>query len=266
MSRFLPCTSLSFLGLPDSLTKIGGLLLFPNDWRINESLMETNFIENINFSPQMIGQQLAKVLMDAIVTNEIRGGEKLVELQLQKKFGVSRSPIREAIRDLEKMGLVEIIPRKGTIVKKITKKNIREDIVVRAPLEGLAAKEAYANMNTKEHARLARALERMRAAVKGKDVAAYWRAHADFHNIFINSSGNGLLVVILRSLRIHSLRAQLVYPNPNENWKGLLATHEKILNMFTSTATDPERLGKFVTQHILDYLPNFLANIEKAEA
>jgi DNA-binding GntR family transcriptional regulator len=223
--------------------------------------MASNFIDNLNFSPQMIGQQLAKVLMDAIVTNEIHGGEKLVEHQLQKKFGVSRSPIREAIRDLEKIGLVEIIPRKGTVVKEITKKDVKEDYAVRAPLEGLAAKEAYSSMDNGDLARLDKALVAMRAAVKKKNLAGYWRAHADFHDTFINASGNGLLSAILRVLRIHSLRSRLVYPYPDEDLGASLATHEEILKRFKAPDTDVNELERLVIQHIHDALPGFLANM-----
>ena len=223
--------------------------------------MASNFIDSLNFSPQMIGQQLAKILMDAIVANEIHGGEKLVEHQLQQKFGVSRSPIREAIRDLEKIGLVEIIPRKGTVVKEITRKDVREDYVVRAPLEGLAAKEAYANIDEKDLARLDKVLETMRTAVKSGNITGYWHAHAEFHNTFINASGIGLLAAILRVLRIHSLRSRLVYPYPEEDLRASLETHEEILKRFKSPDTDVNDLERFVSQHIIDALPGFLANM-----
>lgn len=224
--------------------------------------MASKFIDTMNFSPQMIGQQLAKVLIDAIVTNDIHGGEKLVENQLQKKFGVSRSPIREAIRDLEKIGLVEIIPRKGTVVKKITRKDVKEDYAVRAPLEGLAAEEAYSNMDERDLARLDKALETMRNAVKNGNSTRYWHAHADFHNTFINASGNALLDAILRVLRIHSLRSRLVYPYPDEDLGASLESHEEILKRFKSPDTDANELKRFVAQHIIDALPGFLNNIK----
>jgi DNA-binding GntR family transcriptional regulator len=210
----------------------------------------------------MIGQQLAKILIDAIVSNEIHGGEKLVENQLQKKFGVSRSPIREAIRDLEKIGLVEILPRRGTVVKKISRKDIEEDYAVRSLLEGLAAKEAYANLDEKALTRMEQVLETMRAAVKDGNITGYWRAHNDFHSIFINASGNGLLIAILGVLRIHSLRSRLVYPCPDEDLGSSLEIHEKIMKMFKSPDTDVNNLHRFVTQHILDTLPVLLCNVK----
>ena len=157
---------------------------------------------------------------------------------------------------------MEIIPRKGTVVKEITRKDVREDYVVRAPLEGLAAKEAYANMDEKDLVRLGKALEIMRTAVKSGNITGYWRAHADFHNTFINASGIGLLAAILRVLRIHSLRSRLVYPYPDEDLEASLETHEEILKKFKSPDTDVNELERFVTRHIIDALPGFQANMK----
>lgn len=225
--------------------------------------MTSEFINNMDFTPQKIGQQLASLLKDAIVSNEIVGGEKLVERELQKKFGVSRSPIREAIRDLESMGLVEIVPHKGTYVKKVTKQDIREDYAVRSPLEGLAAKEAYSIMDEKDREALANSLRGMRAATENKDPENFWKAHSRFHTIFINACGNGLLSAILRVLRIHSFRHRAVFPNSAENLRPHLAKHEKIMEYFNSPETDVDELARFVTQHVDDALVGFLANIEE---
>ena len=175
---------------------------------------------------------------------------------------MSRSPIREAIRDLEKLGLVEIIPRKGTFIKEVTRKDVKEDYIVRAPLEGLAAKEAYSNMDEQDLAHLNQMLEAMRNAAVGGKIAEYWRAHADFHNTFINACGIELLSSILNMLRIHSLRSRLVYPYLDEDLFVSLKIHQEILKRFQSSDTDVNELEKFVTQHILDALPGFLANIK----
>ncbi len=228
--------------------------------------MSSDFMNKLNFTPKKIGQQLAAVLKDAIVANEIVGGEKLVERDLQKKFGVSRSPIREAIRDLESMGLVEIIPHKGTYVKKVTKRDIIEDYMVRAPLEGLAAKGAYSNMDDRDREALAKSLEAMRTATRNRDVENFWKAHSKFHNTFINACGNGLLAAILRVLRIHSFRHRAVYPNLKEDLRPHLAKHEKIMDYFCSSDTDVDELSHFVTKHIEDALEGFLANIEEKES
>ena len=223
--------------------------------------MAPSFIDNVDFRPQAIGQQLTNVLKQAIVNNEIAGGVRLVERDLQKKFGVSRSPIREAIRDLEQMGLVEIAPRKGTIVKVVTKKDICEDYLVRAPLEGLAAKHAFSNMGKEEIATLQRTLQGMRKATKNRDHDGFWQAHSRFHDTFINACGIGLLSALLRVLRLHSFRHRMVFPFYQEDLKPHLANHEKILDMFCDSKTDPDDLEQFVVLHINVARDKFLDNI-----
>jgi len=111
-----------------------------------------------DFQPAVLGEKVSQILTDAILEGILKQGDQLVEAELQKQFGISRSPLREAFRDLEKRGLVVIVPRKGTFVKAITEKDIRENFPVRATLEGLAARQAFSNMTAKELKELRRAL------------------------------------------------------------------------------------------------------------
>ena len=105
--------------------------------------MPTYDMEPIDLKSSVLGEQVSQILMETILEGVLKGGDKLVEAELQKKFGISRSPLREAFRDLEKKGLVVIIPRKGSFVRRITQKDIEENFPVRSVLEGLAAKEAF---------------------------------------------------------------------------------------------------------------------------
>jgi DNA-binding GntR family transcriptional regulator len=98
-------------------------------------------IERLNFEGAGLTQQISQTLIQAILNRTLRGGDQLVEIELQKRLGVSRSPLREAFRDLEKKGLVVIKPRRGTFVKKIARQDIEEHYPVLAALEGLAAQQ-----------------------------------------------------------------------------------------------------------------------------
>ena len=224
--------------------------------------MTPRFIDEMEFTPKAIGQQLTSVLKEAIVNGDLAGGEKLVERDLQKKFGVSRSPIREAIRDLEKMGLVDIVPRKGTIVKVVTKKDIEESYIVRAPLEALAAKYAFHNMDQADRAALRKTLQQMRIATEHDDHDNFWLAHSKFHNTFINNCGLGLLSVLLRVLRLHSFRHRRVFPHYTDNLRHHMDNHEKIMKMFEDPQTNPDELERFVMDHINQARDSFLSNIE----
>ncbi|MFO7971698.1 MAG: GntR family transcriptional regulator, partial [Desulfobacterales bacterium] len=89
--------------------------------------------------------QISQALRESILTGRIKGGDQLLEDKLKDEFGVSRTPLREAFRILEKEGLIEIMPRKGSFVRGITRQDIEENFPVRAILEGLAARLAYPN-------------------------------------------------------------------------------------------------------------------------
>ena len=223
--------------------------------------MDSDYISNLDYRPQNIANQICELLKKAIMNNDLKGGEKIVESRLQNKLGFSRSPIREALRELEKLGLVEIQPRKGTFVKKITRKDIKENYLVRAPLEGLAAQEAVDNMDASDHQKLNNALDEMRKAAESYDIKNYWLHHNEFHSGFINVCGNGLLVNLLKVLRTHSVRHRMSFPHYEEDLSASVTVHEQILAMFKNKHVNKDDLQQFVTKHILDVLPIFLQNV-----
>ncbi len=123
--------------------------------------------------PQGLTEQVSQILTEAILDGTLGPGESLIETELQKQLGVSRSPVREAFRDLEKKGLVTIIPRRGTFVKEITRKDLEENFPVRATLEGLAARQAYTLLTPDQLAEMAGALEGMKQVGQAGDSEDY---------------------------------------------------------------------------------------------
>lgn len=206
------------------------------------------------------------MLREAILEGTLRGGEQLVEAQLKEQFGVSRSPIREALRDLEKKGLVEIVPRKGAFVRTISSKDIEENFPVRAVLEGLAAKEALDKLQPEQMRDMERALEKMRGAVEAKDGKSYWEHHRLFHDTFIQACGNQLLMGLLRDLRTHALWYRFSYQYYQEDLARSLAIHENIIELFRKK--DPKRsqeLEVMVRIHIEEAMERFLSYLEEQE-
>lgn len=190
----------------------------------------------------------------------LRGGEQLVEAQLQEQFGVSRSPIREALRDLEKKGLVEIVPRKGAFVRTISSRDIKENFPVRAVLEGLAAREALDKVQPEQIREMEMALESMKGAVELRDAKSYWEHHRLFHDTFIQACGNQLLMGLLKDLRTHALWYRFSYQYYQEDLSRSLAIHEKILGIFRTK--DPGRgrdLEEMVRVHIEEAMERFLS-------
>jgi len=227
--------------------------------------MLSGTIKQLNFKPSVLGEQVSTILTKAILDDTLKGGQQLVEAELQKQFGISRSPLREAFRDLEKKGLVVIIPRRGTFVKKVISQDIQEIFPVRAVLEGLAAKEAYNKMSDKELKRMGETLQKMQKAVKRNDTKTYWENHLIFHDIFIGASGNVTLIDLLEILRMNSHRYRFSHQFYLEDFENSMADHKKIYDFFASSDSDPDEIAKFVQDHIESALAPFLQYLEKNE-
>jgi DNA-binding GntR family transcriptional regulator len=116
-------------------------------------------------------EQIAEFLTNAIIEGELETGERLVENELRRRFGISRGPIREAFRILEQNGLISNIPRKGAFVRKITQKDIEENFPVRACLEALAARLAVSHLTPEHFAEMKLNLARMDEASKKNNLS-----------------------------------------------------------------------------------------------
>ncbi|MGE5255906.1 MAG: GntR family transcriptional regulator [Hyphomicrobiales bacterium] len=202
------------------------------------------------FSPQVLTEQISRVLAEDILDGALAPGTQLLEMELQQQLGVSRSPLREAFRDLEKKGLVVILPRRGAFVKEITYQDIQEHFPVRANLEGLAARLAYGKLSPQDLASMRRALEGMKRAGRTKDREAYRQNHNVFHDIFIAACDNRLLIDILQKLRMHRLWYFVSYRYQKLDFQMALDVHEKIMDLFEQEDTNPHELELLVQNHI----------------
>ena len=131
--------------------------------------MGANFEVNMNdFLP--LRDVVFNTLRQAILRGELQPGERLLEIHLANKLGVSRTPIREAIRKLELEGLVLMIPRRGAVVAEITEKSLRDVLEVRRALEELAVKLACQKIKPEEIEELKRAEKEFEEAESGVSV------------------------------------------------------------------------------------------------
>jgi len=209
--------------------------------------------------------QIAKALRDDILTGNPKGGDQLLEDKLKNEFGISRTPLREAFRVLEKEGLVEILPRKGTFVRRISRQDIEENFPVRAILEGLAARLAYTNYTQQDIHEMEEIFDHMKEAVQRKDFIDYLKHHITFHEIFINASKNETLIALLHNLRMHTLWHRYTYHYYKEDFRNSLKIHRQIMDLFKEKKVSQEEIEKVVRQHIEVYLGPFLAAMEKLE-
>lgn len=222
-------------------------------------------IRSSGFKPQVLTKQVANLLADLILDGTLPPNRQLVETELQKQLGISRSPLREAFRELEKKGLVVIVPRKGTHVREMTRKDIAENFPVRAALEGLAAREAYTRMTPDNLREMAEVLERMKEAGQARDREKYFEEHKRFHEIFIENSGSTLLRETLKTLRMHRLWYLITYRYQLLNVDRAIKVHQKIYDLFASSDTDVNQLESLVRVHIEEALDHLFGKEERPE-
>ena len=168
-------------------------------------------------------------LRQAILKGELEPGERLMEIQLAERLGVSRTPIREAIRKLELEGLVLMIPRKGAEVAKISEKSLRDVLELRRSLEELAIELACQRMTEEEIDELEDAQRAFRKAVDSKDVMLMAETDEKYHEIIYQGTKNSRLVQILNNLREQMYRYRLEYIKDADKRQILLIEHDNIL-------------------------------------
>jgi DNA-binding GntR family transcriptional regulator len=204
--------------------------------------------QDIGVEPLGLAAQISRVLSDAIINGVYKGGEQLVETELQRKFKVSRSPLREAFRELEKKRLVTIQPRRGVFVKKISLEDMREHYTVQAALEGLAGREAAKWLCASDVKEMETALASMHRTAEVFDLSSYRNYHEIFHSTYINGSRNGILINLISDLRLKGVRYRYCYKSTQEYCRERVAIHSEILELFKNK--DPEGVQEAIRKHI----------------
>lgn len=228
--------------------------------------MLTEKIQELGFKANVLGDQVSNILTEAILDDVLKGGQQLVEMDLQKQFGISRSPLREAFRALEKKGLVVIIPRKGTFVREVTAADIAKTYTIRASLEAIAAAEAHNRIDEVEKTMLQSTLNRMEEYFQKGDTKNYWKQHFIFHEIFIKASGNDVLIDILENLRMRTHRYRFSQEYYRDHFAANIEIHRKICSLMIKTNSSVEELKKLVQGHIEESSRIFIANLSTSKS
>lgn len=171
-----------------------------------------------------------KTLRQGILTGELKPGERLMEIHLADRLGVSRTPIREAIRMLELEGLVTMIPRRGAEVSRISKQDIRDVLEVRLVLDSLATKLACKRITEEQKEELKRAADEFVAATESGDVTQIAQADVRFHDVILAASHNKRLIQMVNNLAERIYRYRLEYIKDAGNHARLIEEHTKIMN------------------------------------
>ena len=210
-------------------------------------MMEPNFKVNMNeYLP--LRDVVFNTLRQAILRGELKPGERLMEIQLANKLGVSRTPIREAIRKLELEGLVLMIPRKGAEVAEITEKSLRDVLEVRRALEELSVQLACEKITKEEIRELERVAKEFQQVVKSSDITEIAEVDVRFHDIIYTATDNQKLVQLLNNLREQMYRYRVEYLKRDGVFPQLIAEHEAIIRHIENN--EKEKATEVMCRHI----------------
>lgn len=167
-------------------------------------------------------------LRNAILTGQLAPGERLMEIKLADMLGVSRTPIREAIRKLELEGLVVNTPRKGAEVANISSEDLRDVLEVRRSLEVLATSLACDKMTETALDELYDNIQMFKDSIDAKTTTDIASIDVGFHDIIYKSTGNNRLIQILNNIREQMYRYRLEYIKDADSWNRLVDEHMAI--------------------------------------
>ncbi|MCR4924431.1 MAG: GntR family transcriptional regulator [Lachnospiraceae bacterium] len=200
-------------------------------------------------------------LRQAILIGELKPGERLMEIHLAKKLGVSRTPIREAIRMLELEGLVTMVPRKGAEVARISADDMRDVLEVRRSLDSLAVLLACDRIKDSEKEDLKKAEKVFEDAIKTKDATAIAQADVKFHDIILVASRNKRLLQMVNNLAERVYRYRLEYVKDKRNHERLITEHRLIMeNIF---AGEKDEAKKAIEIHIDNQEKNIIKQLSE---
>ena len=193
---------------------------------------------------EALSAQVYKALKEMIADHRFSPGSRINVEELAKEFGVSRTPIWEAVRRLEQEGLLKNIPNRGVFMVKMTMSMALKLYEVREVLEGLAAKLAARNIDDRILQKMEDCLEEIGVVVENEDPIGYSRLDFNFHALIYEASGNPFLQEILESIK-NKMRPLVPLNKP------LLAIgykeHAKVLEALRSR--DPNRAKEALTEH-----------------
>jgi DNA-binding GntR family transcriptional regulator len=181
---------------------------------------------------------LAERLEEDIVSGRLAPGERLDEVSLATSFGVSRTPVREALQRLASSGLVELRPRRGAIVTQISIGRMVEMFEVMAELEGMCGRLAARRMTTAEHAALNAALAECRRTAAAGDADAYYYENQRFHHVIYDGSHNRFLAEQAHALHRRLEPYRRLQLRVRSRLPASLSEHERVVEMLLAGNAD----------------------------
>ena len=181
---------------------------------------------------QTLREKILETIRDAILKGTLKPGERVSEPELAERFGISRTPIREAFRQLESEGYLEVMPRKGAVVASLSERDVVEFYSIKSILEGHAARIAAERMSERDLERLEAINAKLEQIATEGDIKTFFRVHNEFHELFIKASGNDKLTELINQLVLKFNRLRLASLAQPGRMAISVQEHRKIIEAF----------------------------------
>ena len=199
-----------------------------------------------------ISEEIAEQLRDEIISGVYKPRERLTEIELSKKYNVSRTPIREAIKHLEAGGLIKVEPYHGAVIAELDVGEIRDIYEVRGVLEGAAALLAIPHITEDVFTKLDESIEKMELYAKEKKNILYAQENETFHRLIYSCCRNKVLVGVIEDLLERTALFRRLSFRSASYIKRAIADHKNLLKALRSG--DAAKVQKLSNDHIRLYL------------
>ncbi len=207
--------------------------------------------------------QVAERLRLLIDSGELAPGTRLNENELCQNMGVSRTPLREAIRSLATEGLVELQPNRGAIVSVVSQDDVTEILPIMASLEGLGGRLAAVQMHTDQIKQIRQIHNQMVTHYQKNEVTKYFETNRLIHELITEGSGNQTLVDTINSLSAKVRRARFSAQMTRESWERAVSEHEEMITALE--ARNPNRLEAILIQHVETKRTTILGSLQQSQ-
>ncbi len=199
-------------------------------------------------SRRSLHDEIVTRVRDLIIEGVLAPGTRINETRLGQTLGVSRTPLREALKFLASEGLIELVAARGAIVRKFSAKDVRDMLDVLALLEAFAARQACQNASDEDIISLRQIHDRMVALHKENNRLEYFKLNQLIHSTLLRLSGNPTLEESHQSIQSRLKRIRYIGNQAPGGWVEALAEHDEMIRALE--ARDGDKLAEVVTRHM----------------
>ena len=210
--------------------------------------LDKSLRRNAPIARRSLHDEVIERIRDMIVEGEIAPGARVPEREFCERFGISRTPLREALKVLASEGIVQLLPNRGARVAALSATDIEELFEVLTRLESLAGELAAQRIAKRELVPIRRAHDAMVKSFRTGDLSSYFKLNQEIHQRIVDAAGNRTLHQLHEALAGRVKRARFMANLSNERWQQAVEEHERIIEALE--ARDGEALGRILELHL----------------